>query len=520
MRVVEFLDTSLRDGEQTPGVNFSIKEKVAIAKQLEKWGISAIEAGFPAASPDSFKAVQEIAKAMKKTAVTGLARSVKSDIDACYEALKDAKYPQIHVFIATSPIHREFKLNKSKEEILEAIKEHVSYACSKFEVVEFSPEDATRTELDFLLQVVQTAVDAGATYINIPDTVGFTTPEEYGSIFKYLIDNVQTDRQIIYSPHCHDDLGMAVANSLAAVKNGAGRVEGTINGIGERAGNAALEEIAVALNIRQDYYQTESSIVLNETINTSEMVSRFSGIPVPKNKAVVGGNAFSHESGIHQDGVLKNPLTYEIITPELVGVKSNSLPLGKLSGRHAFVEKLRELALDFTEEDIKPLFDKFKSLADKKQEVTDADIRALVAGTMVENPEGFHFDDLQLQTHAENDIEATVRLANLDGEKVDFNSTGQGSVEAIFNAIDKFFNQSVRLVSYTIDAVTDGIDAQARVLVTVENKDTETIFNAAGIDFDVLKASAIAYINANTFVQKENTGEIGPNVSYRDMPSL
>ena len=250
------------------------------------------------------------------------------------------------------------------------------------------------------------------------------------------------------------------------------------------------------------------------------MVSRFSGIPVPKNKAVVGGNAFSHESGIHQDGVLKNPLTYEIITPELVGVKSNSLPLGKLSGRHAFVEKLRELALDFTEEDIKPLFDKFKSLADKKQEVTDADIRALVAGTMVENPEGFHFDDLQLQTHAENEIEATVRLANLDGEKVDFNETGQGSVEAIFNAVDKFFNQSVRLVSYTIDAVTDGIDAQARVLVTVENKDTETIFNAAGIDFDVLKASAIAYINANTFVQKENSGEIGPNVSYRDMPSL
>ena len=520
MRVVEFLDTSLRDGEQTPGVNFSIKEKVAIAKQLEKWGISAIEAGFPAASPDSFKAVQEIAKAMKKTAVTGLARSVKSDIDACYEALKDAKYPQIHVFIATSPIHREFKLNKSKEEILDAIKEHVSYACSKFEVVEFSPEDATRTELDFLLQVVQRAVDAGAAYINIPDTVGFTTPEEYGSIFKYLIDNVQTDRQIIYSPHCHDDLGMAVANSLAAVKNGAGRVEGTINGIGERAGNAALEEIAVALNIRRDYYQAETNIVLNETINTSEMVSRFSGIPVPKNKAVVGGNAFSHESGIHQDGVLKNPLTYEIITPELVGVKSNSLPLGKLSGRHAFVEKLRDLALDFTEEDIKPLFTKFKSLADKKQEVTDADIRALVAGTMVENPEGFHFDDLQLQTHAENDIEATVSLSNLDGEKVEFNATGQGSVEAIFNSIDKFFNQSVRLVSYTIDAVTDGIDAQARVLVTVENKDTETIFNAAGLDFDVLKASAIAYINANTFVQKENTGEIGPNISYRDMPSL
>ena len=416
MRKVEFLDTSLRDGEQTPGVNFSIKEKIAIAKQLEKWGISAIEAGFPAASPDSFTAVQEIAKVLTKTAVTGLARSVKSDIDACYEALKDAKYPQIHVFIATSPIHREFKLNKTKEEILEAIKEHVSYARSKFEIVEFSPEDATRTELDFLLQVVQTAVDAGASYINIPDTVGFTTPAEYGAIFKYLIDHIKTDREIIYSPHCHDDLGMAVANSLAAVKNGARRVEGTINGIGERAGNAALEEVAVALNIREDYFQVESPVVLNETINTSELVSRYSGIPIPKNKAVVGGNAFSHESGIHQDGVLKNPLTYEIITPELVGVKSNSLPLGKLSGRHAFVEKLHELGLEFTEEDIKPLFAKFKSLADKKHEITDADIRALVAGTAVENPEGFQFNDLRLTTNADETIQQRLASAMKKGK--------------------------------------------------------------------------------------------------------
>lgn len=518
MRKVEFLDTSLRDGEQTPGVNFSIKEKIAIAKQLEKWGISAIEAGFPAASPDSFTAVQEIAKVLTKTAVTGLARSVKSDIDACYEALKDAKYPQIHVFIATSPIHREFKLNKSKEEILEAIKEHVSYARSKFEIVEFSPEDATRTELDFLLQVVQTAVDAGASYINIPDTVGFTTPAEYGAIFKYLIDHVKTDREIIYSPHCHDDLGMAVANSLAAVKNGARRVEGTINGIGERAGNAALEEVAVALNIREDYFQVESPIVLNETINTSELVSRYSGIPIPKNKAVVGGNAFSHESGIHQDGVLKNPLTYEIITPELVGVKSNSLPLGKLSGRHAFVEKLHELGLEFTEEDIKPLFAKFKSLADKKHEITDADIRALVAGTAVENPEGFQFNDLRLTTNADETITAAVSLRNEEGEVLEFLANGQGSVEAIFNAIDKFFNQTVRLTSYNIDAVTDGIDAQARVLVSVENVDTDTIFNASGLDFDVLKASAIAYINANTLVQKENAGEMGRAVSYRDLP--
>lgn len=517
MHQVEFLDTTLRDGEQTPGVNFSIKEKVAIAKQLEKWGISTIEAGFPAASPDSFEAVKQIAAAMKTTAVSGLARSVKSDIDACYEAIKDAKFPQIHVFIATSPIHREFKLKKSKEEILQLITEHVSYARSKFEVVEFSPEDATRTELDYLLQVVQTAVDAGATYINIPDTVGFTTPEEYGHIFKYLIENVKSERQIIFSPHCHNDLGMAVANTLAAVKNGAGRVEGTINGIGERAGNAALEEVAVALNIREDYYQAESPIVLKETVNTAELVSRFSGIAIPKNKAVVGGNAFSHESGIHQDGVLKNPLTYEIITPELVGVKKNSLPLGKLSGRHAFVEKLKELDLGFEESEITTLFAKFKALADKKHDITDADIRALVAGNDIENPEGFHFKDLKLTSNVDDTVTADVIMVNIDQEEVEVIANGKGSVEAIYNAVDKFFNQTVKLLSYSMDAVTDGIDAQARVSVSVENVDTGTIFNASGIDFDVLKAGAIAYINANTLVQKENSGEIGHKVSEKDL---
>ncbi|WP_161978927.1 2-isopropylmalate synthase [Streptococcus sp. S784/96/1] len=517
MRKVEFLDTTLRDGEQTPGVNFSIKEKVAIAKQLEKWGISAIEAGFPAASPDSFEAVRQIAKAMKTTAVSGLARSVKSDIDACYEAIKEAKYPQMHVFIATSPIHREFKLKKSKEEILKIITEHVSYARSKVEVVEFSPEDATRTELDFLLQVVQTAVDAGATYINVPDTVGFTTPEEYGEIFKFLIENVKSDREIIFSPHCHNDLGMAVANTLSAIKNGAGRIEGTLNGIGERAGNAALEEVAVALSIREDYYQASSAIVLKETINTAEMVSRFSGIPIPRNKAVVGGNAFSHESGIHQDGVLKNPLTYEIITPELVGVKRNSLPLGKLSGRHAFIEKLKELDLEFEEDEVSVLFAKFKALADKKQEITDADITALVAGAKIENPEGFHFGNLRLASNPDDTVTAVITMVNNDQEFVDVTADGKGSVEATYNAIDQFFHQEVKLLSYNMDAVTDGIDAQARVTVSIENSETGTIFNASGIDFDVMKAGAIAYINANVFVQKENTGEIGHRLSEKEM---
>ncbi len=309
---------------------------------------------------------------------------------------------------------------------------------------------------------------------------------------------------------------MAVANTLAAIKNGAGRVEGTINGIGERAGNAALEEVAVALNIREDYYQVENPIVLNETVNTAEMVSRFSGIAIPKNKAVVGGNAFSHESGIHQDGVLKNPLTYEIITPELVGVKKSSLPLGKLSGRHAFVEKLKELELNFEESEIVSLFAKFKRLADKKHDITDADIIALVSGTDIANPEGFYFENLHLSSNSDDTITAEVFMINKDDEEIAILANGKGSVEAIYNAVDKFFNQTVKLLSYTIDAVTDGIDAQARVSVSIENVDTGTIFNASGIDFDVLKAGAIAYVNANALAQKENAGEIGHRISEKD----
>lgn len=519
MRKIEFLDTTLRDGEQTPGVNFSIKEKVAIAKQLEKWGISAIEAGFPAASPDSFEAVKQIAETLTTTSVTGLARAVKSDIDVAYEALKSAKYPQIHVFIATSPVHMQYKLKKTPDEVIAAITEHVSYARSLFDVVEFSPEDATRSDKDFLLKAVQTAVDAGASYINIPDTVGFTTPTEYFETFKFLIDNVKSDRDIIFSPHCHDDLGMATANTLAAIKGGAGRVEGTVNGIGERAGNVALEEVAVALKIREAYFDATSDIVLNETFTTSELVSRFSGIPVPKNKAVIGGNAFAHESGIHQDGVLKNPETYEIITPELVGVKKNSLPLGKLSGRHAFVTKLTELGFDdLTDHDIQALFAKFKVLADKKNEVTDADMRALVAGTTVDNPEGFQFDTLML-TSTEDDKQAvTITLRNVENEIIETSATGSGSVEAIFNAIDSFFNQSVKLESYSIVAITEGIDAQAEVHVTVENLETGTIFNANGLDFDVLRASAIAYANANSLVQRENAGLISKKISEKTNP--
>ena len=495
MRTVEFLDTSLRDGEQTPGVNFSIKEKIAIARQLEKWGISAIEAGFPAASPDSFTAVQEIAKVLKKTAVTGLARSVKSDIDTCYEALKDAKYPQVHVFIATSPIHRKYKLNKSKEEILEAIKEHVSYARSKFEVVEFSPEDATRTELDFLLEVVQTAVDAGASYINIPDTVGFTTPEEYGAIFKYLIENVKTDRQIIYSPHCHDDLGMAVANSLAAIEGGARRIEGTVNGIGERAGNASLEEVALALYVRKDHYGLESQINLKETKKTSDLISRYAGIRVPRNKAIVGQNAFSHESGIHQDGVLKHRETYEIMTPQLVGVNTTELPLGKLSGKHAFAEKLKALGYEIKLEDQVTLFKQFKEIADKKKNVSDRDIHAIIHGSEHEHNAIFQLDNLQLQYVSKGLQSAVVVIKERNGQVKQDSSIGTGSIVAIYNAVDRIFKKDAELIDYRIDSVTEGTDAQAEVHVRIIINHIEV--TGIGIDHDILKASCKAYIDAH-----------------------
>jgi len=517
MRQIEFFDTSLRDGEQTPGVSFSIEEKIAIAKQLERWGITVIEAGFPAASPDSFEAVKRIAETLTTTAVTGLARCVKSDIDRATEALKDARHPQIHVFIATSPIHMQYKLKMTEEQVLASIKEHVSYARERFELVEFSPEDATRSDRDFLLKAVQTAIDAGATYINIPDTVGYTTPAEFTEIFKFLLGNIKSDRKIIFSPHCHDDLGMAVANSLAAIKAGAGRVEGTVNGIGERAGNAALEEIAVALHIRKDFYQAESPLRLSETSATSELVSRFSAIPIPKNKAVVGRNAFAHESGIHQDGVLKNPETYEIITPELVGIKHNSLPLGKLSGRHAFSEKLHELGIDYEEAELASLFVDFKALADKKKDITDSDIRALFgAGASVKNPEGFELADIQFSHTPEGIHTAVASFKNQDGESLTTSATGAGSIDAIFKAVDAIFKQEIQLLSYSVDAVTEGMDAQGQANVSVENPKTGTIFNAKGIDYDVLTASALAYMNANILVQKENEAGAQKKISAHD----
>ena len=490
MRKVEFLDTSLRDGEQTPGVNFSIKEKVAIAKQLEKWGISSIEAGFPAASPDSFEAVKQISAAMTTTAVSGLARSVKSDIDACYEAIKDAKFPQCHVFIATSPIHREFKLKKSKEEILEIIKEHVTYARERFDVVEFSPEDATRTELDYLLEVVQTAVDAGATYINIPDTVGFTTPEEFGHIFKYLIENVKSDREIIFSPHCHNDLGMAVANTLAAIKNGAGRVEGTVNGIGERAGNTSLEEVAMIIKCHKDI-NIETNINTQKIYPTSRMVSSLMNMPVQPNKAIVGRNAFAHSSGIHQDGVLKNVQTYEIIDPHDVGIDDNSIVLTARSGRAALKNRLQVLGVSLDQQKLDKIYEEFLKLADKKKDINDDDILVLAGADRAQN----HRIKLEyLQVTSGVGVRSVASLGlNISGEKFEAAASGNGPVDAAIKALKKIIDRHMTLKEFTIQAISKGSDDMGKVHMQVEYDNC--IYYGFGANTDIIAASVEAYID-------------------------
>lgn len=500
MKKIHFFDTTLRDGEQTPGVNFNESDKIQIAKQLELWGVDAIEAGFPRTSQGDFDAVQAIARAVKNMTVVGLARCNEEDINVCHEALKEAKHPQIHVFLATSPIHRESKLKMTKEEVLASIKHHVSYAREKFEKVQFSPEDATRTEWDFLAAAVNTAIEAGASIINIPDTVGYITPEEYGELFKYLQNNVPKFNETMFSCHCHDDLGLATANSMAAILNGATRVEGTVNGIGERAGNVALEEVAVGLHIRKDYYAGfECGIILKETKRTSDLVAHLAGMPVPRNKAVIGGNAYAHESGIHQDGVLKNAETYEIITPQLVGVDRNSLPLGKLSGRHAFTERVDELGYQLTKEELNEAFKKFKDLADKKKVVTSDDIISIILGYADESESRYILENLQLMTVTNGIPSAIVQIREREKEDAEVETSqamGNGPIEAIFNAIDNIIPGEAKLKEYRLEAVTEGIDAQAEVHVVVETENGIT-HNGNGVDYDVITASAKAYIQAS-----------------------
>ena len=493
MRTIEIFDTTLRDGEQSPGVNISTNEKVEIALQLEKLGVTRIEAGFPAASPGDLKSVAEVAKRVKNATIVGLARSVKNDMDKAYEALRNAENASLHVFLATSPIHRQYKLNMSKEQVLERAVEAVTYAKKFFQEVQFSAEDAARTEIDFLKQVVEAVIKAGATTVNIPDTVGYMTPIEYGNIFRELLTVPGADK-VRLSCHCHDDLGMAVANSLAAIEAGVTQVEGTINGIGERAGNAALEEVALALETRKDIYQATTKLNLKEIARTSQLVSRLTGMIVPANKAIVGANAFAHESGIHQDGVLKEASTYEIIRPETVGFKSNKLVLGKHSGRHAFKDKLIELGYHLEQEEINTAFAAFKELCDKKKEITDDDILALVDNKVEREVEAFKLESVQLSYGSVSVPTASVRLVKADGSVCEEAAVGNGSVDSIYKAIDRATGEDVTLIDYKILSVTHGKDALGEVYVRLQQGDLTV--TGRGVSTDVLEASAIAYIRA------------------------
>lgn len=506
MRKIEIFDTTLRDGEQSPGVNLSTDEKIEIALQLERLGVTRIEAGFAAASPGDLKSVQEVAKRIKHSTVVSLSRSLQSDIDKAWEALRGAESACLHVFIATSPIHRKYKLRLSKEQVIEQAVAAITYGKKYFSEIEFSAEDAARTEIDYLCEVVEAAIKAGATIINIPDTVGYMTPLEYGNIFRQLRQNVPGIEKVKLSCHCHDDLGMAVANSLAAIEAGVTQVEGTINGIGERAGNAALEEVALALETRKDIYQATTSLNLKEIARTSKLVSRLTGMFVPGNKAIVGANAFAHESGIHQDGVLKEITTYEIIRPESVGFKSNKLVLGKHSGRHAFKEKLAELGYQLEQEQIDEAFAKFKDLCDKKKEVTDEDIVALLDAKIVDIPETYVLESLQLSYGNLSVPTASVRVRSADGGVKEEAAVGNGSVDSIYKAIDRVTGEEVTLDDYKIVSVTHGKDALGEVYVRLSQG--EISVQGRGVSTDVLEASAKAYLRAiNKIIAKREANQ-------------
>ncbi|QDP39992.1 2-isopropylmalate synthase [Radiobacillus deserti] len=496
MTRINIFDTTLRDGEQSPGVNLNQLEKIEIAKQLERFGVDIMEAGFPASSKGDFEAVRKIAQSIKNSSVTGLARAIKSDIDIAWDALKDAEEPRLHVFIATSPIHMTYKLKKTPDEVIKTAVETVKYARQRFPKVQWSAEDASRSDYDFLVRIIEEVIDAGASVVNLPDTVGYTTPEEYGKLFRYVKENVRNIDQASLSAHCHDDLGMAVANSLAAAENGATQIEGTINGIGERAGNAALEEFAVALNIRHDKYPFHTNLVLKEIKRTSDLVSRFTGMMVPANKAVVGRNAFAHESGIHQDGVLKNASTYEIITPELVGITSNNLVLGKHSGRHAFKDKIKSLGYELTEEKLQDAFQAFKLLTDHKKEVTDDDLFTILTDiqTDVKNVKKYKLEAFQVQYGSSNLPTATVALHTPEETRVETAGTGNGSVEALYNTIESLVKEEIHLTDYNLNSVGKGRDALAEVHVKMTVNDVSV--SGRGSAQDVLEASAQAFLNA------------------------
>ncbi|MAM60398.1 2-isopropylmalate synthase [Maritimibacter sp. UBA3975] len=510
-RVLIF-DTTLRDGEQSPGATMSHEEKLEIAEMLDEMGVDIIEAGFPIASEGDFEAVKEIAVRSKNSTICGLARANKTDIERAYEAVKHAGKPRIHTFIGTSPLHRAIP-GLSQDDMADLIHDTVSHARNLTDNVQWSPMDATRTEHDYLCRVVEIAIKAGATTINIPDTVGYTAPRESAELIRMLIEKVPGGDEVVFSTHCHNDLGMATANSLAAVEAGARQVECTINGLGERAGNTALEEIVMALRVRNDIMPYATKIDTKRIMQISRRVSQVSGFPVQFNKAVVGKNAFAHESGIHQDGMLKNAETFEIMKPEDIGLAASSLPLGKHSGRAALRDKLNALGLEVGDNQLKDIFVRFKSLADRKKEVYDDDIIALVADTAGDKAvEKIKLTSLRVMCGTEGPQSADIVL-EIDGEEVSTTQTGDGPVDATFNAVKALFPTEARLEIYQVSAVTEGTDAQATVSVRLS--ENGRISTGQSADTDTVVASAKAYITALNRLQIR-LAKSSPGIHYSD----
>jgi 2-isopropylmalate synthase len=494
--LVRIFDTTLRDGEQAPGFSMNLEEKLRLALQLEKLGVDVIEAGFPAASPDDFRSVRTIAETLSKPEICGLARALESDIITTWEAVKVAKKPRIHTFIGTSPIHMEFKLKKSKDEILKMAVNGVSLAKSLCKRVDFSPEDAGRSDRGFLVEIITAAIESGADVINIPDTVGYVMPSEFADLIAYLIEHVPNSNKAIFSTHCHNDLGLSVANSLAGVKAGARQVECTVNGAGERAGNAALEEIVMAIKTRPDYFHLHTNIHTEEIFTTSKLLQTLTGQKVQANKAIVGRNAFAHESGIHQHGILANRETYEIMTPESVGVEKTEIVLGKHSGRAALKAHLKKLGYDLEDEALNEVFAKFKALADAKKIVSDADLDVLVMGEKASKIKTWSLQSFSVASGTKKPPTATVLLKNVKtGKILSSEKNGTGMVDASYQAIDEICGMYGKLTHFGIDAVTAGIDAQAVVSLRIETDHGQTFSGRSGAT-DIVEASLEAYLMA------------------------
>jgi len=510
MKHIKIFDTTLRDGEQSPGCSMNLPEKIEMAKQLERLGVDVIEAGFAIASPMDHKSVKSIAAAVSKCTVASLARCTKGDIDAAWDAVKEAKHPRIHVFLATSDIHMEYKLKMTREEVLQRISEMVAYAKSFCDDIEFSAEDASRSDHSFLAQCYSNAVAAGATTLNVPDTVGYSTPQEMGALIRYLRENVKGIENVDISTHCHNDLGLAVANTLACVEAGATQVECTVNGIGERAGNASLEELVMAIRTRKDFYDADTGINTKQIYRSSKLLSSITGVAIAPSKAIVGANAFAHESGIHQHGVISNAQTYEIMNSADVGIPQNTMVLGKHSGKHALREKLESMGYELSDQELESVFTRFKVLADRKKNITGSDLEALVLhrrNTSITTQSG----GCRLVSHVINAGDGVPNTACIklqrDDKTLEEVAIGEGPLDASFKAINRMLDMDVKLESFSLNAVTDGEDAIGEGVVKIKAPNGES-YTGTGLSTDIIESSIRAYVNGiNKMLEDTTVGE-------------